>query len=69
MRIPEDDPDHNRGFALLIEELERYGGALTAADGHSAASPSRAIHFHLPDDEYLAAKCREVLKAWHNDQN
>lgn len=68
MRLEHDDPDHDRDFAPLIEELERYGGTLTVADGPSATSPSRAVHLQLPDDEYLAARCREVLQQWHNNQ-
>ena len=65
MLIEVVDPDPRRGFAPLIEELERYGGTLTVADDQSGTTGSRTVRLHLPDDEYQEKRCREVLKDWH----
>lgn len=66
MLIEETDPDPRRGFAPLIEQLEHYGGTLTVADDQSGTNGPRTVHLHLPDDEYGAKRCREVLKDWHS---
>lgn len=69
MRIEKTNPDPDGGLAALIEELERYGGALTVTDEPAATTSSKVVHLVLPDDDYRAKKCREILRQWHNAQS
>lgn len=68
MWIEAVNPDPNHSFAVLVEELERYGGTLTVTNERSTTSASKVVHLLLPDDEYRAKKCQEVLRQWNNAQ-
>lgn len=69
MWIDEINHDHDRGLAALTEELARYGGSVTVTHQPTEASSSQGVNLFLPEDEYRAHKCREILREWHQAQS